>query len=128
MLGVPMSDPAVTFCQLTITTPLNRAGSLGRTTYIRVRYAAVAAGSTVHRPSRSMVDPGEGTYVWAVPSRRNSFMRYPCSDTSDAGGDPNGQPLPPSSGPVTRAIGVFASLIKAPSLPGLCSPKARVLC
>jgi hypothetical protein len=35
--GAPMSNPAVTFCQLTRTTPLNRAGRSGRTTYMRVR-------------------------------------------------------------------------------------------
>jgi len=35
--GAPMSNPAVTFCQVTRTTPLNRAGRSGRTTYMRVR-------------------------------------------------------------------------------------------
>src|ERR1700730_16941839 len=114
MPGAPMSTPAVTFCQLTRTTPLNRAGSAGGTTYIRVWYAEVAAGSTVHRPSRPTDEPAAGAYACAVPSRRNSSMRYPCSGTTDAAGEPKGRPLPPSSGPDTREAGVFAVFIGAP--------------
>src|ERR1035441_10083823 len=60
MTGAPRSNPAVTFCQLTSTTPLNRAGSSGRTTYTRVRYAAEVAGSTVHCPSRPTVGEAPG--------------------------------------------------------------------
>jgi hypothetical protein len=40
-------------------------------------------------------------------------MRYPCSATSDAAGEPKGQPLPPWSGPVTREIWVCAVLMRA---------------
>ena len=36
-VGVPRSNPAVTFSQKAMTTPLNRAGSAGRATYMRVR-------------------------------------------------------------------------------------------
>src|SRR5580693_9426992 len=62
--GAPRSNPAVTFSQLTITTPLNCAGSAGRATYIRVRYPARSPGRTAHWPSRPMAVPGTGTYDW----------------------------------------------------------------
>src|SRR6202012_2547484 len=110
--GAPRSTPAVTFCELTTTTPLNRAGSDGRTTYIRVRYSAVSAGWTDHCPSSPIVVPGAGSEDWATPPIRNSSSTHPYSPTSS--GLPNGQPFPPVTGPLTRATADRCPVMSAP--------------
>ena len=45
------SRPPLTFSHSTTTVPLNRLGDVGRSTTMRVLYAAVSPGVTVHRPS-----------------------------------------------------------------------------
>ena len=62
--------PADTLCHSTTTVPLNRAGSIGRRTTIRVRNGAPAPGVTSQCPSapRSPCN----SYDVAVPSTLNS--------------------------------------------------------
>src|SRR5579862_4804581 len=92
-----------------MTTPLNRAGSAGRATYMRVRYTDREPGWTVHRPSRPTAVPGTGSYDWATPSSRNSSITYPYRAAS--AGLPNGQPFPPVTGPLTVAVVVRGPVV-----------------
>src|SRR5689334_9247936 len=102
------STPPLTFNHSTTTLPLNFAGSLGRRTRTRVRYAAVAPGSNVQRPSP--LSAPFAVYDVAVPDASYSCCTYPGGIASVLA-EPMNTPLPPVSsfdrsaaGPAGRAI------------------------
>ena len=68
------SMPAETLCHSTTTVPLNRSGSDGRRTTIRVRKCASSLGRTVHRPSAPRSP--SSSYEIAVPSTPYSVSEY----------------------------------------------------
>src|ERR1700722_6950790 len=103
-----------------MTPPLNRAASAERATYMRVRYPARSPGRTVHRPSRPTTVPGAGSYDWATPSSRNSSITYPYLAAS--AGLPNGQPLPPVTGPLTVAVLVRCPVVTPAPPPSPAAP------
>ena len=70
--AIPSSKPALTFCQLTCTTPLNRAVSTGRTTNTRGQNGAVRDGRTRLAPL-APTRGGERVAGAAVLSRSWSF-------------------------------------------------------
>lgn len=93
-----MSAPLLTFSHSSTTVPLKAAGSAGRRTTTRVRYAACGPGSSSNRPSPGSVVELDRHAV-AVPDTESSDSRsQPWPGRVHRGRPWSQTPLPPTMG------------------------------